>query len=389
MLIRLIGTLILLASLFFSLVGVAGAGEMACPAPTQQLAKDVEADLKASVAGLGKLKLAEIDGKVATTTTEFFSKYPNADKVAIANSLISLYCEYIKTANLSHDEAAERLDKITQALLPILMPPHTDAAPINFPTDVFAARMFVTKIRIPLGKITVVQLRNGTCNMRIWLPELVVFPDSGNDPPFKIAMTDSGRYATEFPFDYKIYPDGSALKDAAKATRAQSIYTKEDLDAFFSKAPEMPGQLVYLAIRATQDGCTGQYSLNSEDLKKDEVEPSICVVDGKEMSDPKAIAQKIYDQLEAARHKMIKDHGANVFNFGEVRNDDGSSETLGIVWGTYLRDEGFPSEAGLEICRSALVRAGFPYQSADGLSLHPANVEVIDAVLKDLHSLAK
>ncbi|WP_208245950.1 hypothetical protein WGT02_31120 (plasmid) [Rhizobium sp. T1470] len=132
MLVRLTGALFLFASLFFSLLSASEAADMVCPAPTQQLAKDVETDLKASVAGLGKLKLAEIDGKVATTTTEFFSKYPNADKVAIANSLISLYCEYMKSASLSHDEAAERLDKITQALLPILAP-HTDAVPITFP----------------------------------------------------------------------------------------------------------------------------------------------------------------------------------------------------------------------------------------------------------------
>ena len=81
-----------------------------CPRPTQQLATDQSSDVRSSVRALGGLNVTSFETKAESITHDLFAKYPNADDVAVANTMISMYCQIILPSTTMSD--SEKLDHL-------------------------------------------------------------------------------------------------------------------------------------------------------------------------------------------------------------------------------------------------------------------------------------
>jgi hypothetical protein len=94
------------------------ADDFVCPTPSQQV---VDVTVKAEVDGKAQTFLrmgqAELKGGVERQVTELFSKYPNADRVAVINSLLSTTCYLIRNSKQMTDE--QKFDK-WMAVLPVI-----------------------------------------------------------------------------------------------------------------------------------------------------------------------------------------------------------------------------------------------------------------------------
>lgn len=91
-------------------------GAMECPAPSAQLAKDIEADIKGRLSGISILPATEIVGKASVKTVDMFSKYPNADRVVIANSMISMFCQNLSSSRLADKEKMSMITDYTEII---------------------------------------------------------------------------------------------------------------------------------------------------------------------------------------------------------------------------------------------------------------------------------
>jgi hypothetical protein len=66
-----------------------------------------------------------LKNKTETTTKNLFEKYPNADRVAVATTMMSIYCQQIdRSTTLSDGEKLDRLMTVNQAIIPLMTAPH-------------------------------------------------------------------------------------------------------------------------------------------------------------------------------------------------------------------------------------------------------------------------
>ncbi len=111
----------LTALLLMLATAFASAADFACPSPSGQTAQEVAADINGQAQTIMKLGNADIQGKVKTTIIDLYSKYPNADRVAIASTMIYTTCSFIKNSSQLSDE--QKLDKwmtVYTAILPLV-----------------------------------------------------------------------------------------------------------------------------------------------------------------------------------------------------------------------------------------------------------------------------
>jgi hypothetical protein len=90
-------------------IGAPSARAYDCPRPTVQLSADESSEVRSSVDSLGGLNSTTFDKKSAQVTQDLFSKYPHADDVALANTMISMFCQIILPSTMSD---AEKLDQL-------------------------------------------------------------------------------------------------------------------------------------------------------------------------------------------------------------------------------------------------------------------------------------
>lgn len=84
------------------------AQDFECPEPTKQVSNNVKGDLNGQAQTLIKLGAMEIKGKFESTVVDLFSKYQNADQVAIAQNLLSPACNFLKQSNMPGAEKYEK-----------------------------------------------------------------------------------------------------------------------------------------------------------------------------------------------------------------------------------------------------------------------------------------
>ncbi len=82
-----------------------------CPEPTKQVANDIKGDLNGQAQTLIKLGSLDIKGRFESTVVDLFSKYKNADQVAIAQNLLSPACNFLKSSDMP---GSEKFDKWLQ-----------------------------------------------------------------------------------------------------------------------------------------------------------------------------------------------------------------------------------------------------------------------------------
>jgi hypothetical protein len=79
-----------------------------CPHPSQQISEDVSE----KVATLSDATKDSFQKKASTVTHDVFEKYPHADQVAIATTLLSMYCQILLPSTMSDAEKLDRLDRL-------------------------------------------------------------------------------------------------------------------------------------------------------------------------------------------------------------------------------------------------------------------------------------
>ncbi len=90
--------------------GTASAFE--CPHPSEQLGQDVSE----KVTRLSEATKDSFQSKAGTVTHDVFEKYPHADQVAIATTLLSMYCQILLPSGMSDAEKLDRLDRLEGAV---------------------------------------------------------------------------------------------------------------------------------------------------------------------------------------------------------------------------------------------------------------------------------
>jgi hypothetical protein len=86
--------------------GTASAFE--CPHPSEQLGHDVSE----KVTALSEASKDSFQTKAGTVTHDVFESYPHADQVAIATTLLSMYCQILLPSSMSDAEKLDRLDRL-------------------------------------------------------------------------------------------------------------------------------------------------------------------------------------------------------------------------------------------------------------------------------------
>lgn len=98
-------------------VGTAKAA-MDCPAPPQNVAKEIVTDTEANVSGLRSLVGGTLKNRTEVTAKNLFEKYPHADRVAVATLMMSVYCRQIdNSTTLSDREKLDRLQTVNQSII--------------------------------------------------------------------------------------------------------------------------------------------------------------------------------------------------------------------------------------------------------------------------------
>lgn len=72
--------------------------------PSQQLSSDVVLEAQGKVTALMKLGAADAKLHAESLAHELFSKYPNADRVALAHTLINVFCQQLNESKASDDD---------------------------------------------------------------------------------------------------------------------------------------------------------------------------------------------------------------------------------------------------------------------------------------------
>ena len=91
---------------------------MDCPAPPQNVAKDIVTDTEANVSGLRSLVGGTLKNRTEVTAKNLFEKYPHADRVAVATLMMSVYCRQIdNSTTLSDQEKLDRLQTVNQSII--------------------------------------------------------------------------------------------------------------------------------------------------------------------------------------------------------------------------------------------------------------------------------
>jgi hypothetical protein len=120
-------------SLYLAMYEVASAQQrqLTCPAPPQQVARDVSVDTKGKVAGLGKLKVGELENKTEVVVKPLLDSTPNSDRLLMAQMMTSIFCQVISQSSLSDKEKLDRFDAFNEKILGLLStaPPTQSPAP--------------------------------------------------------------------------------------------------------------------------------------------------------------------------------------------------------------------------------------------------------------------
>jgi len=105
----------------------AHAADFQCPEPAMQVAANVAADARARTSRIVNAQDADLAAEVQSTVGNLWARYPQADRIAIAQNLLSTSCNLIKTSSLSDERKLDRWTKILELFLPSLSPGPTSS----------------------------------------------------------------------------------------------------------------------------------------------------------------------------------------------------------------------------------------------------------------------
>ncbi|MDX6584934.1 MAG: hypothetical protein QOI10_4118 [Solirubrobacterales bacterium] len=98
-----------------------GAQDFQCPSPAQQTDSNLRVEVDGKAQTILRLGAAELKGSVERTVQDLYSKYPNADRVAIASMVLSTTCQMIRNSpQLSDSEKFEKWMAVLQIIRTLL-----------------------------------------------------------------------------------------------------------------------------------------------------------------------------------------------------------------------------------------------------------------------------
>ncbi|MEY9604152.1 hypothetical protein AB7M74_010764 [Bradyrhizobium japonicum] len=92
-----------------------------CPPPPSQIEKGIQADAELKIGALGKLVGLDAVGKVTPITENLFVKYPNADKLIIAQLIASTTCQLLLKSGLTGKDLTDAIEKLNASLLSLMI----------------------------------------------------------------------------------------------------------------------------------------------------------------------------------------------------------------------------------------------------------------------------
>ncbi len=96
----------------------AHAADFNCPEPTMQVAPNIVADGQARTMSIVNATDPDLKGAVQNTIVNLWAAYPQADRIAVAQNLLSTSCNLIKSSNLADERKLDRWTKLIELLLP-------------------------------------------------------------------------------------------------------------------------------------------------------------------------------------------------------------------------------------------------------------------------------
>ncbi|MGA7383566.1 MAG: hypothetical protein WBW81_02380 [Methylocella sp.] len=86
-----------------------------CPRPAQQLATDTSIKVQSAVSSLPSAATPpRFDASAETVTRDVFATYQDADKVVLAHSMLSMFCQFIFTSSFSDAQKLDQLDRLEE-----------------------------------------------------------------------------------------------------------------------------------------------------------------------------------------------------------------------------------------------------------------------------------
>ena len=104
-----------IAALMVSAVAVSK--ELTCPEAPKQFTRDVVVDTQAKIHTLGKVAAGEIQNKMSVVAQPLLDKVPNADRLALAQMMMSVFCQTISQDTLPEREKLDRIEKFNDQIM--------------------------------------------------------------------------------------------------------------------------------------------------------------------------------------------------------------------------------------------------------------------------------
>src|ERR1051326_4887084 len=120
-----------IAGAVLGLTSLIAQAQLRCPPMPDKVTEvnhDVRTDVNGSVGTLGKLKAGQVGAKVDVEAKNLFEKYPNTDRILIAQMMSATYCDMIRDSKTLKDSERLRLwsefsDRIFKYENPTTNPP--------------------------------------------------------------------------------------------------------------------------------------------------------------------------------------------------------------------------------------------------------------------------
>lgn len=108
-----------------------GLAETGCPEPVRQVEHDIRAKIQGQLNTIGRLGAAQVEVQTERTAQELLSKYPNADRLAVTQNLISVFCnQLLQSRTLSDREKSELSFRMIDKIMGIMDPITLHSTPI-------------------------------------------------------------------------------------------------------------------------------------------------------------------------------------------------------------------------------------------------------------------
>jgi hypothetical protein len=118
-----------LASLSLALPAPATSAEMKCIAAPAAASKDLKAEIDLKIAGIKKYaKDADFSVRVGLITNDLYAKYPNADRLILAQAMLASVCSLLNSVNVPDREKIEKYSDTEAKVLSLFANPRTPAS---------------------------------------------------------------------------------------------------------------------------------------------------------------------------------------------------------------------------------------------------------------------